>query len=224
MASVVERFRRLFETAECLNAALWGAAVAPEALSVQLLAEIVSEQRNVAIEFKLVKAQALENEHVLGHIERYDGGGRAVIYIVRSATEVMKRAIGVKEVCQVALDGAEDFQPDGEDTLQRLVSDVPESDAPENFAVVSEEHAEILSWELLYPLELRQRDAKRIAETCKTPADMVEAYAAIAERLSIPIHIVETVLSPPWLAWSERWWRILAEAKAAKAVKAQAAE
>ena len=105
-----------------------------------------------------------------------------------------------------------DFQVDGEDTLQRLVAPAGTS-CTENAAIRSEWAAEYLAWELIYPHELRREDVKKLEANKTTIADLGRKY-------DIPNHIVETVLSKPYMEFAERWWAFIWQEKQAKGAKA----
>lgn len=204
MATIIDKLRTLFCCAEEVNADLWQAGIDSAYMSVEELTEYVTKKCGVTISFKAVDA---ETARVFGFITRYKGGD-AVIYIGKNIPDRFKPAVATKELCQILLDTEEDWRTDGIDTLERLVVPNIEVDAPENIAVRSEQLAERLSWELLYPIELRRRDLNEIAEN---KASMPE----VAARVRLPLQIVALLLSAPYMEWCNRWWLAIAKRRAA---------
>ncbi len=195
MTSLNEKLYKLFRCAAELTEALWHSAIDPAHVSPKQLADHVSALCGVQFEYAGVD---VETDHIFGHIERYEDGKTAKIYVVTNSPERYHVPIIAKELCQILLDSKEDWKWDGSDTLQRLAGQIIEYDAPENVAVRSEELAERLSWEILYPYELRLTD---LAEGL--------SVEAIATKRRLPILIVELVLAPSDLAWCKRWWDVI---------------
>ncbi|HEY3694200.1 hypothetical protein [Phenylobacterium sp.] len=208
MTTIIEKLHDLFRCARSLNEALWDSGIDSTHMSLRQLADHVTKLCGVVVEFKQVD---VETDHIFGHIEVYDDGKRAIVYVVKNISERFKHAVIAKELCQLLLDKAEDWQPDGKDTLQKLVVPIVEIDAQENIAVRSEQLAERLSWELLYPIELRRKD---IAEG--------QSHEQIAGRVRLPVQIVGILLSASYMSWCQRWWdAIWVEREAEKAAAAE---
>lgn len=202
MATIFDKLRIVFRCAERLNTAIWTDGRAPEYLSIDELTEYVEKLTGVSVTFKQVDAEA---EHIWGWLERYDSDGkRAVIYIVKNIPDRAKPAVGAKELCQLLLDQHEDWQPDGQDTLERLVTPQVELDTPDNLAVRSEVMAERLSYEILYPLELRRSHLAAISKGVTTVAE-------IATLVRLPVTTVEMLLADNYMRWSHRWWEVISE-------------
>ncbi len=208
MTTIVEKLYVLFRCARSLNEALWESAIDSTHMSLKELADHVTKLCGVEVEFRQVD---VETDHIFGHIEVYDNGKRAVIYVVKNISDRFKHAVIAKELCQLLLDNQEDWQPDGKDTLQKLVVPIVEIDAAENVAVRSEQLAERLSWELLYPLELRRKDL-----------DEGQSHEQIAGRVRLPVQIVAILLSSSYMAWCQRWWDVIAAEREAEKANAAA--
>ncbi len=199
MATTHEKLFKMFEAARRLNEALWLSAIDSTYMSVEELAECITKEFGVEISFYYVD---VENEHVYAHIERYDNGKTCRIYVVKNIPERFKHPVIAKELCQIVLDDESDWQPDGKDTLQRFAMGAPmEWDAAENAGYRSDILAERLSWELLYPLEMRRKDIET-----KIPHDI------IAQRVRLPVQIVDPLLTPAYMSWCESWWKLTIEA------------
>ncbi|THD61069.1 hypothetical protein [Phenylobacterium sp.] len=215
MATIFEKLRVVFSCAERLNTAIWMDGRAPEYLSIAELADYVTNLTGVTITFKQVDA---ETDHIWGWLERYGPEGKqATIYIVKNIPERAKPAVAAKELCQLLLDEHEDWQPDGQDTLERLVTPQVELDTPDNLAVRSEVMAERLSYEILYPVELRRKHVEDIAQGAK-------AVPEIAAVVRLTVTTVEMLLADNYMRWATRWWEIILAEHDAKVASANAAE
>ncbi len=187
----------VFEVARKINEALWLGCVDSRHMSIDELQDHISETFDVKIDLALVD---VENDHVLGFIERYDGGRRARVYLVKNISPRQKRLVAVKELCHVAIDLDEDFSTDAIDTLERMVTVGLDPDAPENLAVRSEHLAEMVAWELLYPYEHREEDKNAIAAGTET-------VASLAQRYQIPEDVIEMVLRAPYMEMCKKYWQ-----------------
>jgi hypothetical protein len=206
MSIIHEKLALVFKAAEKLNENLWldGPGVDSAAMSVDEFKDHVEHTYNVTVEF--FELDVDEIEHVYGFIERYgDNGQIAKVYIAKSIGPRWIRFVGIKELCQVVVDSpGADFRVDGEDTLQRLIAPgSPDINAEENTALRSETVAEYLAYELAYPHEMRVKDLKRLDARETTVADLGAQY-------KIPNHIVETVLSNPYMKFAQSWWDYIA--------------
>lgn len=202
MSEIHAKLVAVFMAAAKINENLWldGTGVDSAAMSVDEFKEHVERTYNVKVEF--FELDVDEIEHVYGFIERYgDSGEVAKVYIAKSIGPRWIRFVGIKELCQIVVDApGVDFQVDGEDTLQRLVAPgSPDINAAENAALRSETVAEYLAYELAYPHEMRVRDLKRLDAKEVTIADLGAHY-------KVPNHIVETVLSNPYMKFAQSWW------------------
>jgi len=210
MTSLHNKLLKLFRIAAKLNESLWGAGIDSASMSPKQLAEHVTGIAGIELEYYAVD---VENDHVFGFIEIYELGKKAKIYISKNISDRFKHAVIAKELCQPLIDTPDDWQTDGIDTLQKLLGQTIEIDAPEYIAYRSEALAERLSWELLYPFELRTKD---LADG--TP------FEVIAARVRLPLQIVELLLSPGDVAWCRRWWEVILAEHDAKTAAAKAAE
>jgi hypothetical protein len=191
----------LFTAAAEINAALWADCIDSGAMSVDEFKDFVSQRLGYDIQFKLVDVET-ETEFVHGHIERYDGEHRAIIYIVKTVDRRQRRQVGVKELCQLVLDIEEDWSTAGEDTLSRLATPQVEIGSPDNIAYRSEYLAEILSWELLYPHELRKVDRPKL--------DAGEvSIEEIGHKRGVPNDTVAILLARNYLDWCDQWWALV---------------
>jgi len=211
MNKIQEKLAAVFKAAAKINANLWldGPGIDPIAMSVDEFAEHVERTHGVKVEFFELDVDELS--HVYGFIERYGAEGEvAKIYIAKSIGPRWIRFVGIKELCQIVLDTVADFQPDGEDTLERLVAPASlDLNTDENIAVRSERVAEYLAFELAYPHELRLRDLKRLEAKEVTIAELGVHY-------KIPNHVVESVLSKPYIQFAQNWWNFIAQKAAAE--------
>lgn len=211
MNAIQEKLTAVFRAAAKINENLWndGAGIDSIAMSVDEFAEHVERTHNVKVEF--FELDVDEVSHVYGFIERYgDKGEVAKIYIAKSIGPRWIRFVGIKELCQIVLDTVADFQPDGEDTLERLVAPASlDINTDENTAVRSERVAEYLAFELAYPHEFRAQDLKRLEAKEVTIAELGVHY-------KIPNHVVESVLSKPYMKFAQDWWDFIAKKAAAE--------
>jgi Zn-dependent peptidase ImmA (M78 family) len=214
MVSTAAKIQAAFELARRLHEALWMKAIDPQYLSVDELRDVVSDEFAVQIEIKLLD---VETKAVYGFIERYADGQKACVYIVKNIPVRWKRLVGVKEICHVVVDEREDWNPDGYDTLQRLVTGPLDLEAEENAAFRSEHIAELVATELLYPFENRKADRLAVAEGRLT-------VELLAGRYRLPVQIIERVLTPAYMSMCEKQWaavhashQAIAFAKAANA-------
>lgn len=201
MLTISQKIEAGFELARQITEAAWMKGVDPEKLSIDELRDHISEMFEVEIDMKLLD---VEVEAVYGFIMRYDKGKRACVYIAKNIPPRWKRLVGVKELCHVVVDVEEDWNPNGLDTLQRLMTWTIDMDAEENLAVRSEHIAEMVALELIYPLENRRED---IAAGEKTDQ--------IAAKYKLPEAIVQMVVSPAYLASCDKYWRAVEAARQA---------
>jgi hypothetical protein len=201
--SINEKLLNLFQVARTVNSRLWWEIDKAESiLSVTRLQGYITEHHKLSIEFYTVDE---ESHFVLGHLERSGQGGQIVrIYTLANLSPRWIRFVKIKELCQLLLDTAADMSTNAQDTLQRIVSDLVEVDAPENAIVLSEFLAEFLAIELVYELDQTRKDFAEIV-------DREAAISKIAKRLSIPEDIVDHCLNPASIAWREKWWKLVAD-------------
>lgn len=205
MTTIAEKFAAAFAAAEKLNAILWQHGVDSAAMSVEAFAEHVSQEYGIDIEFRVID---VETKYVLGYVERYDNGKRAIIYLVEPIGSRWRRLVGVKELCQLVLDSEDEFSTDAKDTLARLVTPTREIDRDENMVVRSEYTAEALAYELIYPHEYRKADKARLEAGDVTVAEL-------GARYGIPGRVVEDVLADPYIQFADRWWHVVRAMKQA---------
>lgn len=199
MIKYQDKLALVFEVAKKINHALWMGGVDSQFMSVDELLEHISATYDVQIDLAVVD---VENDHVLGFIERYEGGRRARVYLVKNMGPRQKRLVAVKELCHVAIDIQEDFSTDALDTLERMVTVGFDPDAPENAAVRSERLAEMVAWELLYPHENRRADRDALTRHEIT-------IGSLAQRYQVPEHVVEMVLRSPYLDMCDKYWAMV---------------
>lgn len=202
MLTIAQKIEAGFELARQITEAAWMKGVDPEKLSIDELRDHISEMFDVEIEVKLLD---VEVKAVYGFIMRYEGGKRACVYIAKNIPPRWKRLVGVKELCHVVVDVAEDWNPNGVDTLQRLMTWTVDLDAAENLAVRSEHIAEMVALELIYPLESRRDDITNGEKTDQ-----------IAAKYKLPENVVQMVLQPAYLASCDKYWRAVDDARRAK--------
>lgn len=211
MVSVTEKIQSGFELARRLHEALWMRAVDPQYLSVDELRDVISEMFDVDIKLKTLDVEA---STVLGFIERWEGGRKACVYIVKNIGIRWKRLVAVKELCHVGIDIEEDWNPDGLDTLQRLMTNPPDIDAVENLAFRSEHIAEMVGIELLYPFENRRGDIEAL-QRGETRTDI------LAARYRLPEGVIQMVLSPVYMAMCGKYWAAVHSAHQAEVMRSK---
>lgn len=204
MLTIAQKIEGGFELARQITESAWMKGVDPDKLSIEELQEHISETFKVQIEVKLLD---VEVKAVYGFIMRYDDGKRACVYIVKNISPRWKRLVGVKELCHVVVDIEEDWNPNGLDTLQRLMTQPLDIDAVENLAFRSEHIAELVALEIIYPHENRRED---IAAGAKTDL--------IAAKYKLPETIIQMVLSPVYMSMCDKYWRAVHEARQAKVI------
>ncbi|MEH6699389.1 MAG: hypothetical protein V7672_11860 [Brevundimonas sp.] len=213
MATIAEKIQSGFELARQINEAVWMDGRDSQQLSVDELCDYVGQEFSVNITIQVLD---VETKAVLGFIMRYEEGRRACVYIVKNTPIRWKRLVGVKELCHVVVDTEEDFNPNGVDTLQRMMSLVADMDAIENLALRSEHIAEMVALELIYPHEDRRAHMDAIGRGEATFAD-------IGTRYRLPEIIIQMILTPAYLAMCDKYWRAVDEARRAKVVALRAA-
>jgi hypothetical protein len=201
---------RVLEAAFTLNAALWECeeAIASEFMSVKQFKGIVEAQLGVKISMNRLK---VHGDHVRGAIEMIPGQPIGV-YVVANLSPFDERWVEIKELCQAYLDVLEDYSMKGRDTLSRLDANFQlgsSQDRAEHRAYFSELLAYALAGELLYPIDLRRKDLKRL-ENGETSID------AIADRLNVPRMLVDRLLNPAAHAWWEEGYQLFLDQQAAK--------
>jgi Zn-dependent peptidase ImmA (M78 family) len=193
-----------FAKAKAVNHYYWMHTDGDEAtngvVSVENIQKIISLMTGVEI-FKEEVDVASDFHRAL--IERYDGGKKAYIYVMAAERDDWKRFATVKELCHALIDAGEDFQPDPCVTIHGVKDgaalfdegSIPEKD--------SENLAEIIAMELLYPLELRRADR----EEMRRGATLDD----VARQRRVPPKYISLGTSDPWLEFCETVWRALAD-------------
>lgn len=194
-----DKLEVVFECARKINNALWMSGIDSQYVRIDQLRAHIAETYGVEIDLEVVD---VENDHVLGFIERYEGGRRARVYLVKNMGPRQKRLVATKELCHIAIDSEEDFSTDAMDTLERMVTFGLDQDAPENAAVRSEVLAELVAWELLYPHENRRADKDGVLR-----GDI--QLSTLAQRYQIPEHAIEMILRAPYLEMCDKYWALV---------------
>lgn len=142
-----------------------------------------------------------ESEFHRAFIERYNGGQVCKIWIMAGEPESWKRFAAVKEMCHVLIDGEEDFQSDPCKTIGGLKDGggiLDEHSTPE---ADSEYLAEIIAMELIYPLEFRRDDRKRLKEGA--------TLEELAADRNVPAKYISLGASDTWYEVCLNIWRSL---------------
>ena len=204
MSGFTERLLAVFLAVDKVCEALFNEGRDGAAVPVHELIPYVAQTFGEDITFELV---AVSNEHLLGQIKRFEGN-RSVIYLVDKGS-IWITTVACKETCHIVLDQpGRDFQKDAEDTLERLGTTFLEYDAPENFAIHSEDCAEIMMWELLYPHEHRRKDLQAIRDDA-SPLTL----AHVSAKYRLPESVITDILSEPYLAMCDRYWKLVLASK-----------
>jgi Zn-dependent peptidase ImmA (M78 family) len=204
---VVEKFIKVvkaFSKAKAVNHYYWvhtdGDDAANRSVSIENIAKIIGLMTQIEISRKEVD---IESEFHRAFVERTDSGKKANIYVVASEPSFWRRFATVKELCHLLIDEDEDFQPDPQVTLRHMKdgsSLFDENSTPEND---SENLAEIIAMELVYPLEHRREDRNLMA----SGTSLVE----IAKSRDVPRRYVSLGTSDNWFSLCERIWKSLAD-------------
>jgi Zn-dependent peptidase ImmA (M78 family) len=135
---------------------------------------------------------SFEGKHLLGKVERYDDG-RARILVKSSQTDEEKRFVAVKELCHLMIDEKDDWSVLGVETISglllewKLQSENGVGHTNPTDPLQSEYLAEIAAIELMYPVEYRSADLKKLEANETT-------VARIALEHNIPAHAVDQAL------------------------------
>lgn len=170
-------------------------------LSVEDLQWAISDMYDLKIEKFEV---AFDGQFLHGLVERYEK--RARILLRKDQVEDMMRFVSVKELCQVALDEAEDWSPAGTETLEGYGYEVALDLAGENEKrqlaerhIQSERLAEIAATELMYPFEFRAQDLADITAQKTT-------RKAIALHFHMPEFAVGRALGEQRMLLVQKFW------------------
>jgi hypothetical protein len=199
------RYVPLFQKALRINEQLWaseGPWVSSEAASIDELKEAVERAYDVTITIMEVP---FEGRHILGLIERYDGGRAVTIYVRYGLPDGQRRLTATKEITHVIIDEEESFNADGHEILEKLC----ELQLPDEPALHSENDALIVACELLYPYENRRDDVAALAENKVT-------LAGLSAKYRMPEHLISWVLRPKWLEFCEAIYKAVGQLSAQK--------
>lgn len=164
-------------------------------ISVENIQKIVGWLTGVDIEKLEVE---VDSEFHRAFIERFDFGKTCKIYVIASETVPWKRFAAVKELCHILIDGEDHFQPDPAQTIVglKVASGIfDEQGTPE---AQSEQLAETIALELVYPLEFRRADLEKIGKGVSPEA--------ISELRAIPVNHVHRALQPEMFELCEFIW------------------
>lgn len=184
-----------FDRARLVNEVYWNHTEADEGggrrVSVMNLWKAIEKIVGLPIEKVDVDAGGT---FLRGLTERYPD--RIVIYVSQRQPEPWRRFTFVKELCHALCDGEEEYSADGMTTLSELTKTIDiDGAAP---PLVSEEFAEIIALELLYPIEFRRGDKEAGKST-----------SALAEEFCIPAKWAENALVEKYLQTCEMIWRLM---------------
>lgn len=141
---------------------------------------------------------------IRGLTERYDD--RALILIREDQPLEWKKYATVKEYCHLVFDDDNDFEPNPLETLEQLVMkrglDLDEALSP---AIISERIAEIMALEIIYPLEVREEDAKALR------AGGTRKMDELVELRHVPAVHIESAVRDSYIKGCRGIWKILPE-------------
>lgn len=193
-----------FAKAKAVNHYYWmhtdGDDAANRLVSVENIERIIALMTDYEIEKIEVD---VESEFHRAFVERTNGGRKAKIYVMKSEPSYWKRFAAIKELCHLLIDTEEDFQSDPCVTIRGVkdgASLFDENSIPEKD---SENLAEIIAMELLYPLEHRREDRDEMA----TGATLEE----IARKRDVPRKYVSLGTGDAWFEACLRIWGSLAD-------------
>lgn len=193
-----------FAKAKAVNHYYWmhtsGDDIVNRVVSVENIQKIVSLMTNVQITKEEVVVQSDFHRAL---IERYDGGRTARIYVMASESEAWKRFSTVKELCHALIDLDEDFQADPCITIHGVKDGTTLFDEHSLPEKDSENLAEVIAMELLYPLEHRRQDREAVRGGA--------ALDDIARLRNVPPKYISHGISDAWIEACERIWRALAD-------------
>lgn len=162
--------------------------------SVQNIKRIIERITQLPIETYRVTS---DGPSVRGNFERYSD---RIVILVRSQSDEWERFTAIKELCHALIDGEEDYSSEGVETIRELVTNNGWLDDEASAQVRSEQLAERMALELIYPLEFRRQDMATVEE---------EGFAAIGVRRGVPVTWVERALNVDHITACESVWKVL---------------
>jgi len=131
--------------------------------------------------------------------------GKARIFINANQPDYWQRYTCAKELCHILIDKESDFSQDGAQTLNKMIeakamerfldeNKIPQEDGmkvPDN-EVQSENIAEIIATEIMYPYEFREKDLAQLKAGKVTTA-------SLALHFKVPPLIIQTALGADYL-------------------------
>lgn len=162
--------------------------------SVQNIKRVIERITQLPIE---MYRATFDGPSVRGNFERF---ADRIVIIVRSQSDEWERFTAVKELCHALIDSEEDYSSEGVETIRELVTYNGWLDDEASAQVRSEQLAERMALELVYPLEFRRRDMEIVEQ---------EGFAAIGVRRGVPVTWIERALDAEHIAGCESVWKVL---------------
>lgn len=137
-----------------------------------------------------------------GMVEKFNNG-TANVYVGANQSIAAQRFTAAKELAHIMIDEEEDWSPRGQATIDNLIVEeyVP-SEPPRKAAdgnIQSEALAEIAAMEILYPIEFREDDQKRVKSGEAT-------IPQISIHFNLPEFIVGKALNPSYANIAHQMW------------------
>lgn len=202
MSDKILKVIRAFAKAKAVNHYYWMHTDGDNAssVSVENIERIIALITDITI-FK--EEVDVDSDFHRALIERSGDGKIAYIYVMKSEPEQWKRFAAVKELCHALIDLDEDFQADPCVTIHGVkdsASLFDENSLPEKD---SENLAEIIAMELLYPLEYRREDRGKIANGA--------TLEEIARLRNVPPKYISLGTGDTWFEACLKIWGSLAD-------------
>lgn len=195
-----DKLLNVFKKVKEIQDALSLYCLAPENIPVSIedIRYAIEQKYGIEIKKEVVDFDAV---HIRGMVERWKDG--TAIVIVREKqdenpvqNEYWKRFIAVKEMCHVAIDEPEDWNPKATEVLSELITEYGHSKPnPARADIQAEALAEIAAFELLYPMEFRRRD---FAKGYSVPE--------LSNFFHLPPYVIDRSLDIWYMEMSEKYW------------------
>lgn len=169
-------------------------------ISVENIQQIICWLTGVTVEKQEVD---VESSFHRAFIERFDDGKLCKIYVLAGETVAWKRFATVKELCHILIDNDDNFQPDPCVMIGAIKDSTGILDEHATPAAQSEQLAEIIALELIYPMEFRRDDLAGIGGG--------QTHDAIAGARVIPVNYVYRALDPAMFQLCNTIWPLLRE-------------
>lgn len=159
--------------------------------AIENLSGVTIKKEKIEFDGKIIRSK----------IER-KANGDANIFLRSNQSEPWLRYASIKEYSHILLDKEEDYEPDPTVTLEELFQKsgkfIDPDDSP---AKRSEQFAEVLALELIYPFEWRETDRRLLDEGGKV--------SDLETKRGVPAVHIERALNPAYIKSCGEVWKII---------------